>query len=252
MGDATCRAGGHSPQVSSFFSNAPWRQFDSQPSGVAVRQRGSDIFRQGDRAQSFCSLESGWICLYHLYEDGRRQIVDFAVQGDLVGIHMSRSEHYDSTAHAITDTVLMFVDTGRLDNLEKKQDQTAINRILHYILQENHRLHQRLTAISSLSAEERIAFTVLDLFLRIRRRPARSGDRIRMPLTQQMIGESTGLTSIHVNRMLRKLRDRHVVALKDGWLTIEQPMDLQRMAHRDINAYESICADASNVRLNAG
>lgn len=238
MGEATCRLGTPHSKRNPHFFDKPWTQFHTNASNIAVKQRGADIFRQGDRALRFASLESGWVGLYHLFEDGRRQIIDFAVPGDFIGVYLSPGEHYDCTAHAITDSVMLFAENGQLTHLENDPDKTAITRILNYVLRENHRLHHRLTAISALSAEERIAFMLLDLFLRIRKRPPRPGDRIKIPLTQQMIGEAIGLTSIHVNRMLRKLRDHHILSLKENWLTIENPADLVRIAHVDLKSYQ--------------
>jgi CRP-like cAMP-binding protein len=81
-----------------------------------------------------------------------------------------------------------------------------------------------------LDARQKIAMLVLDLYGRLRRGKSVSGNTYVLPLTQQQIGDSLGLTSIHVNRTLGELRRHGIVRLERSVVTILDPNMLTRLA----------------------
>ena len=94
--------------------------------------------------------------------------------------------------------------------------------------------YQHLTSVGRRTARERIANLLLELFVRLRQSaPEASGDSIRLPLTQEHLGDALGLTSVHVNRTLRALREDGVLAIKRGALSILDPDRLAEEAGFD-------------------
>ena len=96
-----------------------------------------------------------------------------------------------------------------------------------WLLGERQRRTDRLLAgISGLDARGRVAMMVLDFYTRLRRRKLITGSTFSLPLTQVQIGAYLGLTVVHVNRVLRSLRDERIVNLERHCVTI---LDLDRL-----------------------
>ncbi len=94
--------------------------------------------------------------------------------------------------------------------------------------------YQHLTSVGRRTARERVANLLLELFVRVRQSaPEASGDAIRLLLTQEHLGDALGLTSVHVNRTLRALREDGVLAIKRGALSILDPDRLAEEAGFD-------------------
>jgi CRP-like cAMP-binding protein len=103
----------------------------------------------------------------------------------------------------------------------------SIALYLAWLLSKRQRRADRLlAAISSLDARGRVAMMVLDFYTRLRRRKLVMGSTYNLPLTQVQIGQYLGLTMVHVNRVLRALRDERIVNLERHCVTI---LDLERL-----------------------
>ena len=110
--------------------------------------------------------------------------------------------------------------------------------------QRQRRSDRLLAAISSLDARSRLATMLLDFYLRLRRQKLITGSTYNLPLTQIQIGAYLGLTAAHVNRVLRSLRDDHIVNVEKHCVTILDIEQLTRLARTGPLA----SADGANER----
>ena len=102
----------------------------------------------------------------------------------------------------------------------------------------------RLLSVGRQTALERVAHFLLELFYRVRLRdPEPLGSSINMPLTQEHIGDALGLTAVHVNRMLRELRERDLVRVASQTLTVVNPDGLAEIAGFDDDMMERLLGD---------
>lgn len=197
-----------------------------------AEQRRSGQYLVGARAHLYLesapatmafTLYEGWLMLYRAHADGSRQGLRIALPGDFVGYVPASSTVYSHSALAITDVVACGF---RQSDLHAMIDhRLEIARAVDGIQAHNLALCEaNLLGLGRKTAEQRIAHLVLDLYHRLLRYspgepPPRS---IPFPLTQEMLGELTGLTPVHTNRVLRKLRldgvmlcERHRVEILD-------------------------------------
>jgi CRP-like cAMP-binding protein len=167
----------------------------------------SHLYQESAPAAMAYTLFDGWLLLYRTHSDGSRQGLRVALPGDFVGYAALSDAFYSHGALAITRvTVCGF----RQANLHRMIDRHAdIARQITTIQARYLAIcESNVLGLGRKSAEQRIAHAVVDLYHRLHLREEVNGDGHSMPfpLTQEMLGELTGLTPVHTNRVLRKLR----------------------------------------------
>ena len=184
-------------------------------SGMMRRRRldpGSELYGQGENAGEFMILASGWACLYKILPDGGRQILKFALPGDLIGFSVNRARECDHSAVALTEMIVCSGSRALIH--QAMSDPVLIARIADALIAEQVAIRDQLISIARRSALQRVAHLLIDLFTRTQGQPPRAGEEMDLPLTQEQIGDALGLTGIHVNRMLSQLRRIGAVAVR--------------------------------------
>lgn len=184
---------------------------------------GQDLLSPGTKADAIYVLLEGWISLYRILENGRRQIVHFAMPGTLLGFPAVRGAIATFGAQALTSGRVNVIPHKALDTLLNDHPQIGM-RLAEMISQDLGVAFDHLTSIGRQSARERVARLLFELFMRYW--PHWSGNGIegmQFPLTQEHIGDATGLTAVHVNRVLRKLKQDGIVEFHYGRLCILNP-----------------------------
>ncbi len=181
-------------------------------------QVGQCLYEQGDHSDFVYLVIDGWAFRYRTLGDGRRQIVDFALPGSLLGFGPSRLLTHGVEARTVCD--LCVIPRARFDELLMRVPALAF-RLIQTLAQNEAIALERLMAIGRLSARERIAHLLVELVARARQAGLRVTDKgFTLPLTQTHIADATGLTSVHVCRTLAELRKDGVVLLRTGKLQI--------------------------------
>ena len=176
---------------------------------------GSAIFR----------LRAGWTCRFHVLPSGRAVIVDINLPGDVIGLDtVLRTERLDGvfTLTSVIAEVIPAKD-GLLDLIA---DRSIALYIFWVLGQRQRRAERRLAANTRLEADARLAMMILDLYTRLRLRKLIPALTYNLPLTQGQIGDYVGLSAVHVNRVLRLLREERVINLEKNCVTI---LDLERL-----------------------
>lgn len=200
---------------------------EAQGAGFPKRHfaRGDSIYDQGDRADFVYNLVSGWVCLHQDMLDGRRQIGKFLVRGALFGLE-PRDIPHGQGATALTPVVICSIPTARFEEM-RRHNATFNERLLLMLECENHLAVEALTAMGQGTAIERVARILCELAVRLSGHEARCTDiAIEIPLTQRLIADAVGLTAIHVNRILRRLRLKRLVEWQNGVMSVR---DLKRL-----------------------
>src|SRR4051812_37334628 len=199
--------------------------------GTPTRCRqGHALVSTGEESRMIYMLEAGWVARTRQIEDGRRQLIVVFLPGDLMGIKSMLLERQPNTIECLTDAQVRTIDHKRLLELVE-QDHAAGVRIMFQLAEDERRLHNWVAALGKGSADERIATLSLDLCGRLFQTGLASGNgSFRMPLTQQEIADHLGLTVVHVNRVLRRLRESGIVTVQRGVVTVEGATRLSRLA----------------------
>jgi len=173
----------------------------SRPHPFATYKPGREIYAQGDLNDKCYQVTTGAVRVYRLLSDGRRQVVSFLLPGEMFGFEAG--SHHSFFAEAITETTLAVF--GRRHMQERSRELLAL------ALTGMARAQQHLLVIGRQCAVERIAAFFVDLCER-----QGGGRQLRLPMSRQDIADYLGLTIETVSRVVTKLKERSVIALRDA------------------------------------
>lgn len=185
------------------------------------------LYQEGEPATMAYTLFEGWLLLYRGHSDGGRQGLRIALPGDFIGYVPQGETTLQHSAVAITPAVLCgFRQADLHDMLGSHPDMaTHIARIhSRYMLS----CQSHMLGLGRKTAEQRIAYLIAELYFRLKNRRQTEPDEstIAFPVTQEMLGDMTGLTPVHTNRVMRKLRADGVFDVDRQRLTV---LDLERL-----------------------
>lgn len=202
-------------------------------SGDKKIEAGRDLFSIGSSGKAIFNLLEGWVAIYTLLEDGRRQIVQFALPGAILGVLPSRRAPATVGAQALTNVVVSVIPMSVLTS-HSRTDPDISMRLARSLAHDCNLAFDHLTSIGRRSARERVAHLLLELFTRYRAQwPGHRSEEMVLPLTQEQIGDATGLTFVHVNRVLSALRKEGIVQFHYRRLRIIDPDRLIEVAGVD-------------------
>lgn len=174
-------------------------------------------------------IGNGWAHSYHLLADGSRQIIDFHLPGDLVGSHFGVIPVPGTVAVTLTDCLVGKLDERALEQLEHAPGR--LSQLLHWSgAREKAIIQQHLVSTGRRSAMAGLAHLLLELGERLKLVLLAGDDGFRCPLTQEHLADALGLTSIHVNRMLRELRRMGALTFKQGYVAFHDRDRLVQLA----------------------
>ena len=175
---------------------------------------GQPIALEGEEIASVLCVLDGWIALSKTLEDGERQIIDFGLPGDIVTAVAA-----DGTTSCLEIEALTEVSVAALTHADWERMQSASPALRemadHLAAASNARLSERMLRLGKGSAPVRIAYALLELCVRLRSIGQTQDHTFHLPLTQQHLGEFTGLSSVHVCRTLRRLSRQQIIQTED-------------------------------------
>jgi CRP-like cAMP-binding protein len=193
---------------------------------VAARR---EILSEGQPIAQPSILLAGWACRAQLLSDGRRQIVSLILPGDLIGMCPQSNPIAATTVLALTEVTLCAAPSPR-----EGQRGTGLAEAyaISAALDQFYTL-RNVTRLGRLSAYERTADWLLEMRERLALSGLSNGTQFPMPLTQEMLADALGLTSVHINRTLQTMRRDGAVTLRSGMLTLTDPERLATLVdHR--------------------
>jgi CRP/FNR family transcriptional regulator, anaerobic regulatory protein len=173
----------------------------------------------------------GWAASLYMLSDGSRQILSILLPGDLVSTALLFGAQAGCSVEAITDVrYRTFAQTDLKARLLNDADCFA--RFLRACIDEKDRADQLITDLGRRTAHERIARLILDLQSRLMHRGMVQSETLEMefPLRHHHIADATGLSLVHVSKVLSEFRRSGVVKISDRSLTILNPEALRRIA----------------------
>jgi len=193
-------------------------------------RRGAVLLRENDRTADLFVLSSGMMMSYVLLHDGSRQILRFLFPGDLAGAGALAYATSPESVVALADSVVCLFDRAQVAAVMARHPRLAL-AMTAIDQAERAAMTDRLAGLGRTSAQARIAAVLLD----IRDRMRRSGEEVErgfaLPLTQEEIGDASGLTAVHVNRMLRQLEETGLIARTGGRVVLSDEARLARTAN---------------------
>lgn len=182
------------------------------------------LVQQGEKLTDAVVIESGWAARYRTLEDGRRQIMNFLLPGDLFDLCAFMLTKSDHTVGTITACTVNRVPINEVTRLFERHPRLG-SALWMGGLQEEAILRERILSLGRRDAEERTAHLLYELWVRLAAVGERNGRSFELPLTQTALADALGLTSVHVSRTLRKLRKRGLIEVDRRQITILKPRD---------------------------
>ncbi len=177
----------------------------------------ADIICEGEKPGEVNLVTEGFAYRYKLLAGGSRQIVAYLMPGDICDLHVSFLKAMDHSIAALTDTQVVKLPR---DQIEALLDRPAISRaLLMVIMTYEANGREWLANIGQRPAEKRIAHFLCEWHLRLRSIGLATDDTCEFPLTQHHLAETSGLSVVHVNRVLQSLRRRGLIVLKSRQLS---------------------------------
>tara|TARA_R110002096_G_scaffold415244_2_gene617062 strand:- start:549 stop:1286 length:738 start_codon:yes stop_codon:yes gene_type:complete len=174
-----------------------------------------DLVHEGQTKRSAYILAQGWACSYKLLRDGTRQIVDFQIPGDFLGLRSMLFRTADHNIVPVTPIEASEVFEGDLIAAFAKTPRLA-TAVLWATSRDEAMVVEHLINIGRRDAVERTAHFLLELGARLILVGLGSKDGYDCPLSQYLLADALGLSAVHINRSLRKLREKGLLTFREG------------------------------------
>lgn len=193
------------------------------PHRSAMVDPGTYLVREGDRAKSCIVLLSGFVYRSKVAGSGARQILSVHLQGDLVDLHNSLLELADHSVQALTGAEVAYIPRHAI--LDVATAYPAVARALWLdTLVDGSMFREWILNVGQRDARQRIAHLLCELALRQEYAGLCVGPNYAWPMTQEQIGDATGLTAVHVNRTIQRMRvDGLISSTKHGVMITDWP-----------------------------
>jgi CRP/FNR family transcriptional regulator len=189
-------------------------------------------------------LVEGWACRVRSLPDGRDQCILIFMPGDLFAVKSMFVDRHPDTVRTLSDSLIERIHYKELYEMYRKDPDVAM-RCIWQVVEEERRLHNWVVGLGQGSADERVAMLLLDFVGRLQGAGVipEGAMEFSMPLTQQQLADHLGLTAIHVNRVLKVLREQEIVVIREGTVKILSFERLQRLALPLLDLHERRVAE---------
>lgn len=181
---------------------------------------GRDMVHEGQLDHTAFILNKGWVCSYKLTPGGARQIVDFQVPGDFLGLRSILLRTSDHNIEPITE-----VEASEVHAADLLESFTRTPRLATAVLwaasRDEAMLVEHLVGLGRRNATERTGHFLLELAARLRLVGLGDTKGYACPLSQYMLADALGLSAVHVNRVLRELREAGLVTFQNGQVVFD-------------------------------
>jgi len=180
---------------------------------------GDDIVARGDLTGGVRLVLDGFACRYKILEDGRRQILGYLIPGDMCDLHVFLLKRMDHSIAAMTRTKVAIISQANI--LAFTDRYPNFTRALWWsTLLDEAVTREWVVNLGQRTAYERMAHLFCELYYRLAAiGEVRDGSYL-LPLTQTTLGDTLGLSTVHVNRTLQDLRAHSLISFKGGIMTV--------------------------------
>ncbi len=208
-------------------------------------EKNSEIVDAGQEMDSVLIVKEGWAIRYKSLEDGRRQVLNVLLPGDMFDLQVLVAAEADHSVKTVTSMTGLSVRPSVFRRLLTESGKLTL-AFWWMQVQEEAFLREQIVRNGQQTARERIGHFLLELHRRVQIVGEGTGDGFRAPLTQTVIADTLGLTPIHTNRVLRQLERDGLVERTNGWIQFKDAVRLAEISQFD-PAYFHL--DAFRLRL---
>ena len=183
----------------------------------------TDLIREGDQPGR-----------YKILPNGTRQVLAYLMPGDCCDLHIGLLAEMDHSIQVITPALVATIGRLEMDEIMDQHRGIAKAMYLAQLIDEGI-MRAWITSMGRRSSVERVAHLMCELYLRARNIGLIDGDELELPLSQLLLADSLGMTPVHLNRVLKVLRESQAMIISRGTLNIKDPRKLVKIAGFDEN-----------------
>lgn len=195
---------------------------------LKTHRAGSDLGDSGDKR---CwVLIQGWACRARILLDGRRQIFNFLMPGDVVGLR--RLDQPPGLYRLVALTGGATLDASGLKQHVQPgaQSSSLVHACMQFEKSQTESLFDHITRLGARTAYEATANLFLDLYYRADALGCCHNGRFAFPISQAVLSDALGVSPIQINRILARLRREGLMAFGVGWIEIPDMATLAEVA----------------------
>jgi CRP-like cAMP-binding protein len=197
-------------------------------SEVTIKKR-RDLVLDGYEFCKLCFVKSGFAARYKLLRSGKRQIVNFVLPGDIIGLPGSFLEHAANSVLAVSDIQLQVCSVESFVRLCYRRPKFGL--LLSWLAaQEAANYAEHIIDVGRRAPTERLAHLLLEIHFRLATVGLADEFSFELPFTQEIMSDALGLSVPHLNRTLAKLRSEGMIAIIERRLELTDIKALQQLA----------------------
>jgi CRP/FNR family transcriptional regulator len=200
--------------------------------GERTALAGTTILDEGVHNNSLYTVLSGWVFYYRTLDGNRRQIINYGLPGDFLGLQATLDDVTSHGIEALTNVTLCHFDRSKLWSLYTDHPRLAFDMTWLAARQERS-FEEQLLSLGQRTAFERIAYLLWHLFDRARIVGLVVDNTLNLPIRQQHIADTLGLSLVHTNKTLQKIREDGAIELHDRELHVLDEARLIRLGRVD-------------------
>lgn len=192
---------------------------------------------EGSKIDKAYVIADGWAIRYKLLPDGRRQILNFQIPGDMIGYYTLLFKSSLYSVEPLTPIKVQSFTPERMFHAFRHSPQLAV--ALSWLAgQAERQLDEQLVRIGRRTAKERMAHLFTELNHRLLRVGTPAAEAQLFPITQPLLADALGLSHVHTHRTFRALVHHGLVSMHEGKIRLRDTPALAKMAGFDASYLE--------------
>lgn len=197
--------------------------------GELVVDAGAPILMEGTNSPQLFTTLRGMGVRYKMMENGRRQVINFIFPGDFIGMQAGIMGEMGHSVEATTRMTLCVFDRSGIWTLFRQHPERAFD-LTWIVAEEEHFLGESLMSVGQRSAIQAVAWALAKVFIRGQALGMVQNSSMQFPFRQQDLADALGLSLVHTNKTLAKLRTRQLVAWSGDELVVRNLPGLAELA----------------------
>jgi CRP-like cAMP-binding protein len=192
---------------------------------------GHDIISQGERPKDVHLVLEGWAGRYKLLPEGERHIMAYLIPGDLCDVQVALLQQMDHSIGALSRCRIAVIPREKISAIINEHGRLA--RALWWATLVDEAVLREWLVTRTRPADKRVAHLICEMLLRAKAVGLTDDDSFELPLTQEELGDTMGLSAVHMNRTLQELRGRNLISSKGKRVVVNDLSGLMSLADFD-------------------
>ena len=184
------------------------------------------LVRAGDRSAPLLTLSRGTAFKYCSLPNGGRQILSLYIAGDTIGLDVLLTGAPAYPVHSASAVIYSTMDKQQAAQLANSASWFR-DQAWNALVRERAAAEMALIRLGQCDAEQRVASIILEIYQRLAERKLAANNEFTLELTQLHLADLLGLTAIHLNRVLGRLKAKKLLAISGQRVTILDPGALE-------------------------